>query len=982
MGSFDRIPRLWRNSGDGAGADLQDAALLEALPDAVGIFDTAGRLLGGNGRLRKLFALTTGQLLDGVDMAMLARLARAGQPAGDVPPLQDTDARPGADGRRVLRMVQGRPVQVHAARAEARVVLTFTELAGSQAPVLPAQHLQRLLELAGGPEGDEIAWWDEGQALRLANDAFVRSTGRARAQALDQPFGALVGTERRQQLQPRLAAVLRGQPQQFEEHRALPDGGERIFEHHWVPAPDAGGRPGCYAIGRDVTALRAAQEEARRAADARTHFVANVNHELRTPMTTVMGMLELLELSGLGGAQQAQVARAQSAARHLLHVAETLVEYADLEGGRMRLAPEPFELDRLLREMSGTLADGADERALDLVFDLDPALPPALVGDHRRIRQVLWQLGTNALKFTEAGRVTLAVRVVSRGSGTVKLAFSIEDTGIGIEPATLERLQTDFGQAEGAAQRRYGGTGLGLALCRRLLQAMGSRLHAASVPGQGSRFGFTLKLPLAPLEEAPPSGAWRVVVADACEPRRRAHARTARALGWRVAEAATREELLEQLQAPNHLQAALVDTSLAGDGAPLAAALAAAGAAGAVPVVVTGGPSVRLQWQALSPLQRTRIAACLPRPATGAMLVEAVAQACATGADQAGGSTAQPLGGLRLLLAEDNASSQLVASELLTTHGARVDLCVDGLDALTSLVAGGTYDAILMDWQMPNMDGLDATREIRQIHGFEHIPIIALTANGTVADRAACLAAGMDDHVSKPIDVARLVEVILRHTRPGFRPSRSPLPGAASRPAPLEPVPFAPSAQADISPLDLATQPGFAPTECPAPHTLPVFPDLLDEIVAGPAAPAAAPVAAAAPAAPASPGLPVLDQAGALRRLGGNQALYRTVAGQVLAAAEVRLDELVQALVREDRSEARRVAHTLKGQAATVGAEALAQAAAALEEQLAIELPAPDERAVLARLGAAVRATLPALQAVLEPSRDELAAALQAQLGA
>jgi PAS domain S-box-containing protein len=980
MGSFDRIPRLWRNSGDDAGAELQDAALLEALPDAVGIFDAAGRLLGGNGRLRKLFGLTTAQLLDGVDMALLARLARLGQPAGEVPPLQDNDARPGADGRRVLRLVQGRPVQVHAARADARTVLTFTELVAGTAPALPAQHLQRLLELAGDAEGLELAWWDETQACRLANDGFVRSVGRPRAQVLERPLAELLQGERRQLALARLAATLRGEPQRFEERRGGADGSERIFEHHWVPAPDAGGRPGCYAIARDVTVLRAAQDGARRASDARTHFVANVNHELRTPMTTVMGMLELLELSGLEGPQLAQVGRAQSAARHLLHVAETLVEYADLEGGRLRLAPEPFELDRLLREMSAALADGADERGLDLVFDLDPALPAALVGDHRRIRQVLWQLGANALKFTEAGRVTLAVRVVARCSGAIKLAFSVEDTGIGIEPGLLGRLQTDFGQADGAAQRRHGGTGLGLALCRRLLQAMGSRLHAASVPGQGSRFGFTLKLPLAPLEEGTSAGAWRVLVADACEPRRRAHARTARALGWRVAEAATQAEMLELLRSSHHLQAVFVDGSLSSPGAPLAAALAAAAAPGEVAVIATGGPSVRLQWQGLSPLQRVRISACLPRPATGGMLVEAVAQACSASVEQAGGTSAEPLRGLRLLLAEDNASSQLVASELLTGRGAQVDLCVDGLDALTSLVAGGTYDAILMDWQMPNMDGLDATREIRQIHGFEHIPIIALTANGTVADRATCLAAGMDDHVSKPIDVEQLVGVILRHTRPGFSPSRAPGSGA-SRPAPLAPMAppaaeFGPSTRAGVSPLELATQLGFAPTERPAPDTEPVFPDLLELPEAAPARPAAAPATARPPA------LPVLDQAGALRRLGGNETLYRTLAAQVLAAAEVRLDELVQALVQEDRDAARRLAHTLKGNAATVGAEALAEAARALEERLGLPEAEDEERALLAALGAAVRSTLPALQALAEPSRDELAAAIQAQLAA
>jgi two-component system sensor histidine kinase/response regulator len=651
-------------------------------------------------------------------------------------------------------------------------------------------------------------------------------------------------------------------------------------------------------------------------------FVANVNHELRTPMTTVLGMLDLLEAGDLDDQQQAQVARARGAGRALLQVTETLVEYADLQGGRVQLEQQPFELDGLLRELSAQLAEVAEDRSLDLAFDLDPALPPALLGDSRRLRQVLWHLGSNALKFTTAGHVLLRVQLVSRSRTHARLAFTLEDTGCGIEPDVLATLVETIGQAQSGANRRHGGTGLGLATCRQLLQRMDARLHASSRPGHGSRFGFTVRLPLAPFLEPEPSQG-RALVADACESRRRAHVRAASGLGWRVVEAATQEQLLGRLRETRHLQVAFVDASLSAPSAPFAAALAAAALPQAVPVVATGGPALRARLRKLPPTQRSRIAACMTGPATPAMFLEAAAQACSASPQPV--DPGRPLAGLSLLLAEDNASSQQLATQLLTSCGARVEVSVDGLDALTSLVAGGRYDAILMDWQMPNMDGLDATREIRQIHGYADIPIIALTANGTVADRAACLQAGMDDHVSKPIDLQELVTVILRYTRPGAK---------------LE-VPSSPSTVPAAAARDL--------------------PELL------------------------------VDRPAALKRLGGNELLWDQVAcsfaGQALADAAT----LEGAARAADWQTAGRVAHTLKGQAATVGADALARAAQEAEACFAAAPASHDAIAACAAVERLLRKTLaelpqpvPAAPVPAQPVPDDrqaLAAALQALTG-
>lgn len=942
MASFDRLPRLWNSPANATGLDLSngaDPALLEALPDPTGLFDADNRLVASNVAFRQLFSLTSAQVLAGVDMDLLARVATVGASPDELQVIQPQDLLSAMGATEPLvRRVGGSVVQLHVAKARGQRVLSLRPVDPVAAGMAPA-HLAGLLAHAVRAGQVELAWWDPNHRCRYASEAFLRSVGRNRQQTLGRLFSELVEPQRRVELLPRLNAAANGQPQHFEERRRMPDGSEQILEQHWLPA--GGHMPGWISIARDVTQLHAARDDVQRAGASRTQFVTNVNHELRTPMTTVMGMLELLELSGLSGSQRALAGRAMTAARALLHVAETLVEFADVETGRLQLQPEPFELDRLLRELSQQLGEAAADRGLTLVFELDPGLPQALVGDHRRIRQLLWQLCSNALKFTETGTITLSVRMISRGLQAAKLDFSVADTGLGIAPERLRQLMNEVGQSEGTPANGQGGLGLGLALCRRLLRAMDGRLHASSEPGKGSRFGFTMRLPVADVEVQRSPGAWRVLIADAEDARRQAHVRAALALGWRVTEARSLDEIMRVLRDASHLQAALIDVSLSKADAPLAAALSAAAHPAAVPVVVTGGPDVRLHWEQLVPGQRRQISACLARPATSAMLVEAVAQACAstvgrTGQNAAGGA----LAGLRLLLVEDNASSQMVALELLGSQGAEVEVCADGLDALTSLVAGGRYDAILMDWQMPNMDGLDATREIRQIHGLQHIPIIALTASGTVADRAACLAAGMDDHLSKPIALDELVRVVLRHTRPGQQLER------ARAEATAAPLPTAAPLSLEELPEGEALPGGFSDT-LPATeleYLLPSEPESQ----------------ATRPAALDLPVVSLLDSAAALDRLGHDQALYRSLAEHFGSVVPEGLDALDAALQSGELAQARRLAHTLKGQSATMGADALARAAGAVE--MAINRGDPVGPLDLLQLRELAGPTLAALQ--------------------
>jgi CheY-like chemotaxis protein len=368
--------------------------------------------------------------------------------------------------------------------------------------------------------------------------------------------------------------------------------------------------------------------------------------------------------------------------------------------------------------------------------------------------------------------MALSIQVAAQSPSSVTLDVVVSDTGIGIEPDKLRQLMNDFGQVEGSASRRFGGSGLGLAICRRLLGLMGSELRANSEPGRGSRFGFRLTVPVStdpatPLA-APPDGVC-VLVADSRAVTRQAHARLARNLGWQAVEAQGLQDALDTLRQSGHLNLVLADWRLDGSSSLSGALELTQKVAGrSVPVIVTGGELGRDQLTSLPEAQRQKLSGYLCGPATAHMLAEAVAEAHGTWAPQpVATNAAKPLAGLRVLVAEDNENNQIVTRELLQEQGAHVEIAIDGLDALTRLVAGGQYDVILMDWQMPNMDGLEASREIRQIVGYQHIPIIALTANATAADRAACLEAGMNAHLGKPVDLTELVATLLRYTRPG-----------------------------------------------------------------------------------------------------------------------------------------------------------------------------------------------------------------------
>jgi PAS domain S-box-containing protein len=541
----------------------------------------------------------------------------------------------------------------------------------------------------------------------------------------------------------------------------------------------------------DISELVRATEAAQAASQAKSEFVANMSHEIRTPMNAILGMLALLRRTELTPRQADYAGKTEGAARSLLGLLGDILDFSKVEAGKMTLDPQPFRVAALQHTLALIVAAQVGDKPVALRFEIDPGLPPVLVGDTMRLQQVLVNLGGNAVKFTDAGEVVVSMVLLSRGAAAVEVAFAVRDTGIGIAPENQDRIFSGFTQAEASTTRRFGGTGLGLAISRRLVALMGGDLQLDSALGQGSRFHFRITLPVA---------------APGAEP---------------SAEAGTAD--------------------------------------------------------------RPRGAAGSPR-----------------------------LAGMRVLVAEDNTNNQQVARELLEDEGAIVQIAPDGQAALAAVAAAvPPFDAVLMDLQMPVMDGCTAARRMRQDLGLHALPIIAMTANAMASDREACLAAGMNDHVGKPFEIDPLVQLLRRHA------------GWAEAPA--------------------------------APHGLGL----------SAAAVATRPPALALDIARAA-GAAGVDLDAALKRLGGKQPIYQRMLHTFvldLAAMPAQL----QAHLAEGRPlAATQLLHTLKGLAATIGAGALADQAARAERQLGAATAPEDSVVAAAGVCAAIAAAGPGLALLLQ----------------
>lgn len=685
---------------------------------------------------------------------------------------------------------------------------------------------------------------------------------------------------------------------------------------------------GLVAVMEDITLERQiaedlllAKETAEEGTCAKSSFLANMSHEIRTPMNAVIGLTHLLMKTGLTGKQRDYLNKIQNSGQHLLNIINDILDFSKIEAGKLTVENAAFNLEELLGNVSSFINGRAVGKGLELIFDISPNIPQNLIGDSLRIGQILLNFGSNAVKFTEKGEVTIIARIKKKTENGILLYFAVKDTGIGLSGEQQEQMFQSFQQADMSTTRKYGGTGLGLAISKRLAELMKGEIGLESEPGKGSTFWFTVDVGIDQNQKnnlLPDSDfrGFRALVVDDNDSARVIMSYMLKTMTFTAIDVSSGEDALKEIEESEKrnepIEIIFMDWQMPGmDGIETIKRIQAMKLKkNPYTIMVTAFGRDEI----LDQINEVSINEILTKPVTPSMLYNASVRTI-KGEMNRGfkpnetesqlEDRLKTINGSEILLVEDNEINQEVAVDLLTGAGLRVDTAENGLAALTK-IENKEYDLVLMDMQMPLMDGIIATGEIRKKEKWANLPIVAMTANAMQQDRIACIEAGMNDFIPKPIEPVLLWTVLLKW----IKPNRS-----------IEKHSVVKETIAEIES------------------------DLPDRILG-------------------------IDMEQGLRRVLGKKSLYLSLLRRFLTGRKHAAEEILAALNENDMMLAERLAHTIKGISGNIGAVDLFNVSADLESAIRNNMPRHEIDVILSNFDSTIKLILSDLSEKLPPENQ------------